>query len=207
MSLFRDRLDAGRKLAEKLAPYGGQKNTIVIGLPRGGVVTASAVAKNLVLPLDIIVPRKIGHPFNPEYALGAISEKGTPTSDFPLTNEIQKIIEEEKQEIARRIKLYRKGLPSRNLKDKTVILVDDGIATGHTMLAALMTAKEEGAKEVIIATPVLPLENVSEVTSWCDRLVYLAAPADFFAISQFYDHFTQNSDEEVISLLKPQILG
>ena len=207
--IFKDRVDAGRKLAEKLLDHLNQKDTIVIGLPRGGVVVAFEVAKKLNLPLDIIISRKIGMPGQPEFAIGAITADGKEVFDqriiqsFGLERkDLEGIIEAEKEEILRRMKIYRPGRPALNLKNKTVILVDDGIATGMTMQATLLSARGLGAKKVIIAVPVIPQDQIRILEKFSDELVYLDAPVNFGAISVFYQEFAQVNDEQVIKLMQ-----
>ncbi len=207
--IFKDRADAGRKLAEKLLDHANQKDTIVIGLPRGGVVVAFEIAKKLRLPLDIIISRKIGMPGQPEFAVGAITADGKEVFDqrviqsFELERkDLESIIEAEKKEILRRMRVYRPGRPELNLKNKTVILVDDGIATGMTMQATLLSARGLGAKHVIIAVPVIPQDQIKVLQKFSDELVYLDAPVNFGAISVFYQDFPQVNDEQVIKLMQ-----
>jgi len=207
--VFKDRADAGRKLAEKLINHANQKDAIVIGLPRGGVVVAFEVAKNLNLPLDIIISRKIGMPGQPEFAIGAITADGKEVFDqriiqsFELERkDLEKIIEAEKKEILRRMRVYRPGRAALNLKNKTVILVDDGIATGMTMQATLLSARGLGAKRVIIAVPVIPQDQIKPLERLSDELIYLDAPVNFGAISIFYQDFSQVNDDQVIELMQ-----
>lgn len=207
--VFKNRQDAGEKLTAKLLSYQESSETIVIGLPRGGVEVAFWIAKNLKLPLDIIVPRKIGAPSNPEFAIGAVCEDGTVilneyTSELgEVTDDyIQREAEKERQEAQRRINLYRSGCLSLNLKDKAVILADDGIATGATMQAAISSAKDKGAKEIIIAIPVAPEDTLNQIKKNADKVICLFTPVFFDAVGSFYDDFGQVSDEEVISLMR-----
>ncbi|MFH1253804.1 MAG: phosphoribosyltransferase [bacterium] len=207
--VFKDRADAGKKLAEKLINHIDQNNTIVIGLPRGGVVVAFEVAKKLKLPLDIIVSRKIGMPGQPEFAVGAITADGKEVFDQRLIQsfelerkDLEKIIEAEKKETLRRMRVYRPGRAELNLKNKTVILVDDGVATGMTMQATLLSARGLGAKRVIIAVPVIPQDQIKGLARLSDELIYLDAPVNFGAISIFYQDFSQVNDEQVIKLMQ-----
>ncbi|MFA5075316.1 MAG: phosphoribosyltransferase family protein, partial [Candidatus Babeliales bacterium] len=156
--IFENREQAGELLSEKLKNYKDNKNAIVIGLARGGIITAEAIAKNLNLSLDIIAPRKISSPVDPELAIGAITQDGQAVLDKNLINSmgiaqsyIDKEIEKEKLEAQRRLKVYRAGKESLNLKNKIVILVDDGIATGSTIKAAIKYVKSQNAKNIIIA--------------------------------------------------------
>jgi putative phosphoribosyl transferase len=206
--LFKDRRDAGRKLAEKLIKYANQKDVVAIGLPRGGVVVAYEISKRLKLPLDIIASRKIGMPGQPEFALGAITADGNEVFDlrsiksFGLERgDLEKIIEAERREAQRRMTVYRPGRDPLNLKDKTVILVDDGIATGMTMQATYLSAKSYGAKKIIIAVPVIPRDQIKEFERLSEELVYLASPVNFGAIGLFYQDFAQVDDETVVRLM------
>lgn len=209
MLRFKDRVDAGKQLAQKLLHYKSNPNVLVVGLPRGGVVVAYEVARQLDAPLDIIVPRKIGMPANPELALGAITQEGEPVwneaviKSFHIHPEdLTDIIEQEKREAARRLSLYRKSRPPLDAKDKIVILIDDGIATGATMRAAIASLRAHGAKKIIIAVPVAPLDMIERIEQDADEVICLSVPRMFFGVGQFYDSFLQTSDEEVIALLK-----
>jgi putative phosphoribosyl transferase len=208
MTLFADRVDAGKRLAQDLKAH-VSNDAVVLAIPRGGVVVGYEVAKALVLSLDVIIPRKIGAPNNPELAIGAMTEDGTILLDDRLVdylNVSQEYIEEEseaqKAEIHRRLRLYRGAIPYPSLKGREVILIDDGIATGSTMKAALASVRKRGAKSVIIAIPVGPPSTIRELEKEADRVVCLHTPEAFYAIGQFYEDFTQTQDEEVIRLLK-----
>lgn len=205
---FADRQDAGKQLAEKLAAYKNHHNAIVIGLPRGGVIPAAEVAKELKLPLDILVPRKIGAPFNSELAVGAVTQDGQVVWNEELmknlnlsSHDLKDTIKKERAESNRRLSLYRKGRPSLILKDKLVIIVDDGIATGATMRAAISYAKEQGAGKIIAATPVATVDTLELIASEVDEVVSVKLPTTFLGINAFYDSFPQTSDDEVIALL------
>ncbi|MFZ0565765.1 MAG: phosphoribosyltransferase [Chlamydiales bacterium] len=209
--IFIDRVDAGRRLAVYLKEYAHNHGGIVIALPRGGVVVGYEVASELNLPLDIVCPRKIGAPLNPELAIGAVTETGESIFNEELVEDlgvskdfIEKAIETEKKEAARRLDHFRKGRPKRNLENKRVILVDDGLATGATMRAAIKTVRKENAKEIIMAIPVAPVDTISKLENEVDQIVCLATPPSFYAIGQFYDEFSQTTDEEVILLLEKQ---
>lgn len=206
--IFKDRRDAGRKLISKLAQFKNDPNVIVIGLPRGGVITASEIAQGLNLPLDLIVPRKIGAPYNPELAIGAITEDGEGIFDNKLISSlnvsqkyIDQEIEKEKEEAKRRIKEYRGDRPPLNLQNKIAILVDDGVATGSTMLAAIKSAKAKGAKKIIVAVPTTAQDSLKKIKKEVDEVVYLDAPFFFGAVGAFYEVFDQTIDEEVKSLM------
>jgi putative phosphoribosyl transferase len=206
--LFADRVDAGRRLVSALRGL-VEKEAIVLAIPRGGVIVGYEVAKGLELPLDVIIPRKIGAPSNPELAIGAMTEDGTVLLDERLIEQLQvsdyyikKETAAQKLEIQRRLKLYRGDLPYPSLANRDVIIVDDGIATGSTMKAALASVRKRGAKTVVVAIPVGPPSTITELKREADRVVCLHAPESFYAIGQFYGDFTQTLDEEVTRLLK-----
>ena len=208
MTYFTDRVDAGKRLASALKDFSG-KHGIVLAIPRGGVVVGFEIAKALSLPLDIIIPRKIGAPENPELAIGAVAEDGTAILDNQLIkylgvgNEYIEIeTKRQKHEIGRRLKLYRQDSSYPTLKGLDVIVVDDGIATGSTMKAALASVKNRGASSVTVAVPVGPPSTIEELGKIADRVICLYMPEYFQAIGEFYSDFSQTSDEEVIMLLK-----
>lgn len=195
-------------MARELVAYRNDKDAMVLGLPRGGVVTACEVAKSLDLPLDIVVPRKIGAPGNPEFAIGAIAEDGEPILEqayveMTCASEgyLQNVIGEERKEARRRLKLYRGRRPPLNLEDKTAILVDDGVATGATMRAAVESARAKGAEKVVVAVPVIAADTIPKLEKVADKVVYLDAPVDFGAVGRFFREFAQTTDEEVVKLL------
>jgi putative phosphoribosyl transferase len=206
--IFRDRQDGGQQLAQALLKYRNFPDTVVLGLPRGGVVTAFEVAKALHLPLDITCPRKIGAPFNPEYAIGAITETGEGVFHDDLLARlgvseqyIQQEVEKEKKQAQRRLSIFRKNRPKINLAGKTVIIVDDGLATGATMQAAIKSVKAEGAEKVVVAVPVAPSDTYEKIVNDVDEIIVLSTPSFFQAVGQFYQDFSQTEDEEVIKLL------
>jgi predicted phosphoribosyltransferase len=208
MAYFRDRVDAGKRLAAALTDFSG-KDAVVLAIPRGGVVVGYEIAAALDLPLDVIIPHKLGAPDNPELAVGAVAEDGSTVLDKQLIAYLgvdDRYIEEEKQrqreEIERRLKVYRQGMAPRELKGKDIIVVDDGIATGSTMKAALLSVKNQGAKSIAVAIPVGPPSTIDELKKLADHVVCLYTPEFFQAIGQFYDDFSQTNDEEVIELLK-----
>jgi putative phosphoribosyl transferase len=208
LKLFADRVEAGRRLASALAPF-ISKDAIVLAIPRGGVVVAFEVAHALGIPLDMIIPRKIGAPDNPELAIGAMTEDGPIILDDRLVsylkvteNYIKEESERQRLEIERRLRLYRGKTPYPSLKDREVIIVDDGIATGSTMKAALTSVRKRGAKTVTIAVPVGPPSTIKELKKEADRVVCLHTPESFYAIGQFYELFAQTNDDEVIKLFK-----
>lgn len=207
--MFTDRRDAGIQLAEKLKHYRDFKGVLVLALPRGGAVTGFEIARAIGAPLDVLIVRKIGFPGQPELAIGAISETGTVVLNQQIiyySGVPEKYIEDEisaqKEEIVRRIRLYRGGKPFEKLEGKTIILVDDGVATGATMKAAIATLKEEKIRRLIVAIPVSPLETADELRAMADEFVCLYTPSDFMAVGNYYRDFTQVTDEKVAEILK-----
>lgn len=204
---FKDRIDAGRQLAAALLNYKEAPKTIVIGLPRGGVVVAAEVAKTLCLPLDIVVPRKIGAPDNEELGIGALA------GDIVLLNQeiiamlsvphdyIERAAAKEKKEAERRLSLFRKGKPLQDFKGWTVLLVDDGIATGYTMRASIALLKKMKAGKIIAAVPVGPPDTIETLKNEANEVICLLTPSSFMAVGQFYEHFPQTEDAEVMELL------
>jgi putative phosphoribosyl transferase len=208
LAYFSNRIEAGRRLAESLKEFAGDGG-VVLAIPRGGVVLGYEIAQKLHLELDVIVPRKLGAPNNPELAIGAVAEDGTAILDDNLVaylgvNEeyIQQESERQKLEIKRRLKLYRQGAPPLSIKGRNVIVVDDGIATGSTMKAALASLRKQGVKKIVVSVPVGPPSTISELGRMADKVVCLYMPEYFEAIGQFYVDFSQTSDEEVIDLLR-----
>ncbi len=209
MIRFKDRIDGGKKLAVLLASYKNNPNAIVIGLVRGGMITADQVAQALNLPLDLIVPRKISAPSSPELAVGALTQEGTIVWNNSLLKQLgltiadlAENIEKEKKESVRRLHLYRDKRLPLNLKDKFVILVDDGIATGATMRAAIASARAQGAKKIIVAIPVSSRDALKKIEKEVDEVVCVTVPEVFWGVGGFYDIFDQTEDEEVIALMK-----
>lgn len=206
--MFYDRKDAGRQLVSCLEKYRNQPDTVVIGLPRGGVVTAYEVANDLGLPLDVIFPRKVGAPYSHELALGAVTETGEGAFNEGLIAQLgvsqqylQREIEKEKQVAQKRLEVYRKICPKISLKGKTVILIDDGLATGATMKAAIKSVKAEGVKFLVVAVPVSPPDTFYEIRGMADEAIAIETPSFFQAVGQFYEDFTPTEDEDVINLL------
>jgi predicted phosphoribosyltransferase len=207
--MFKDRKDAGLQLAGKLGAFAGQENVLVLALPRGGVVTGVEVARRLKASLDVLIVRKIGHPWQPELAAGAVSETGTVVynedvvSSLGVTKEyLRAEVARQKEEIARRIQLYRGGQKIAKLTGKTVILVDDGVATGATMKAAIETLKKEKIEKLIVAVPVAPPSTAAELRSMVDIFVCLEIPEDFMAVGSYFGDFTQVTDLDVVKLLE-----
>ncbi len=204
--VFSDRFEAGELLAKKLAIYQDDPETIVVALPRGGVPVAQVIAKMLHLPMDIFFVKKIPSPYNPEAAIGAISENGMEYINeraVAMLNVSRPYIDEQEAKILESIRqkraIYNK--PRLDIRGKRVILVDDGVATGASMYLAAKALKAEGAKEVIIAVPVAPPDSIALLKEAADGVVVLEVPVDFMAVGQFYRDFHQLSDEEVKELL------
>ena len=207
--MFHDRQDAGQKLALALSKYKEKKNTLILGLARGGVVVAYAVAKALTLPLNAIVLRKIGAPSNPELALGAIMENGEGIMNESIIRSLgvspsylSEEIEKEKALAKQRADLYRKYAPLPKIKDHTVILIDDGIATGASMLAAIQGMRFEKAGRIIVAAPVAATDAFRRIEKAADEVICLQVSLDFMAVGSYYENFRQTDDTEVMNLLK-----
>jgi len=207
--MFENRSDAGRRLSSRLQQYKGRHDVIVLALPRGGVVIGDEIAQAINAPLNVIIVRKIGFPGQPELAVGAVAESGSVVLNEDLMAEgrlsrdlLKREIDHQKDEIAKRVVLYRsgKGLPSLN--DTTVILVDDGVATGATIKAAISALKEEKVAKLVVALPVGPPETVGVLRRIVDELVCLETPFVFRAVGAYYYDFTQVSDDEVVSILR-----
>ncbi|MDD5772681.1 MAG: phosphoribosyltransferase family protein [bacterium] len=207
---FLDREEAGQMLGRALKKYKFNE-AIVLGIPRGGIIIAMEICKIINSHLDVVLTHKIGSPYNPEYAIGAVSESGRINfgdRDFSI-NEIEDAAiksEAEKQliNIRQRASYYRKILPKRELKNKTVIITDDGIATGATMKAALISAKNESPEKLIAALPVGPRDSIEEIALLCDEIICLRVPAFFGAVGAFYINFEQTTDEEILEILKEE---
>lgn len=205
---FHDRVDAGRALTRRLQQYAQTRHVLVLGLPRGGVVIAAEVAESLGAPLDVLVIRKLGVPGHEELAMGAIGPNGVRVvndeivRDLAITQrEIETVAREETKEQQRREALFRGGRPPLQLKGQTVILVDDGLATGATMLAAVKAARLLHAARVVVAVPVAAQSSIAAVRKEADEVVCVMTADPFVAVGNWYDEFDQTSDEEVIALL------
>lgn len=207
--MYKNREDAGMRLALKLMDY-KDENPLVIALPRGGVPVGYVIAKMLEAELDIIIVRKLGAPYNPELAIGAVVEGEPPQvvrnesiiEYLGVTREfIQDSIDAQNQEITRRQKLYREGRVVSSPANRTVILVDDGIATGATMKVAIKGIKAKNPKRLIVAVPVGPSDVIASLKEDADEVICLSVPAYMYAIGEHYQNFSQTTDEEVIALL------
>jgi predicted phosphoribosyltransferase len=206
--LFRDRADAGRLLAEKLARYAGRPDVVVLGLPRGGVVVAYEVARALAAPLDLFLVRKLGLPGHEELAMGAIA-----TGAVSVLNEqvvyglgvpeqvIKSVAAAELEELERRERLYRGDAPPLDLHDRTVILVDDGLATGSTMHAAVKALRQQAPARIVVAVPTAARETCDEFKAEVDEVICAITPEPFYAVGLWYEDFSQTTDDEVRELL------
>mgnify|MGYP001591094577 CR=1 FL=1 len=204
--LFEDRADAGRKLAGHLKRFAGHTDVNLFALPRGGVVVGAEVARVLGLPLDVIITRKIGAPENPEYAIGALAETGEmiwneEERSSHAASEVERVVDLEKQEMLRRIQTYRQGRPLPDLQGKTALIIDDGIATGLTMQAALAAARHQRASRVIIAVPHGAKDTLHDLRGKVDEIIALEEPLFYGSVGQYYVHFPQVADDEVLRLL------
>jgi len=205
--LFKNRTEAGQKLAELLSDYASE-DVIVYALPRGGVILGAEIARALNAPLDLIITRKIGHPSNPEYAVCALAEDGAPICN---QSELERLghpwLEEEKhkarEEIQRRREEYVGNPTQKDIKGKTAIIVDDGIATGLTMIASIEEMRLHEPKEIVVAIPIVPYLTSLKLEGMVDKVVYVEATRDFLgAVGAYYEDFTQVDDEEVKRILK-----
>ena len=205
---FANRTEAGRLLAEKLGEYADRSDVIVLGLPRGGVPVAYEVAERLRAPLDVFIVRKLGVPGFEELAAGAIASGGVRVLNqdvmraIPHAHEvIEAVAAKETAELERREELYREGRAAPQVRDRTVILVDDGLATGATMRAAVKGLRHSGAAKIVVAVPVGPPDTCREIKEVADEIICLSTPEFFQAVGQYYEDFSQNSDDDVRELL------
>ncbi|MEW5855634.1 MAG: phosphoribosyltransferase family protein, partial [Myxococcota bacterium] len=207
-TLFRDRVHAGVKLAEMLQHHAARTDVVVLGLPRGGVPVAAEVARRLGTPLDIFLVRKLGAPSRPELAVGALAADGVRVIHDELVQrlgitpeELAEVVRRESAELARRTRAYGAGPVAVDLREKTVIVVDDGLATGATMRAAVEALRLKGVSRVVVAAPVAAPEAVRRLREVADEVVVVEAPPNFRGVGAWYEDFTQTSDEEVQRLL------
>lgn len=204
---FADRRDAGHQLAERLLPLADER-PVVLGLPRGGVPVAREVALALGAPLDFLAVRKLGAPHNPEYGIGAIAEDGTRVIDPEAIavlgidgGVLDSIVARESAELERRVGAYRGERPPLEIADRTVIVVDDGVATGVTDAAALRAARRRGPRRLVLAVPVCAPDSARRLGEEAEEVVCLQAPALFLGVGQWYEDFSQVSDDEVVAVL------
>ncbi len=206
--MFRNREDAGHQLAQRLRDREFH-DPLVLAIPRGGVVTGAVLARELGADLDVVLSRKLRAPGQPELAIGAISEDGQVYLNHhakgfldTLTDYLARECRHQLAEIARRRKLFRAARPPARVAGRSAIVTDDGIATGATMVAALQAVRDQRPRELIAAVPVASPGRLAEVRRWCDDVVCLLAPDEFWAVGQFYADFTQVEDEEAVELLR-----
>ena len=210
--IFLNRFEAGKKLASKLLTtldLSPNSSFVVLAIPRGGMIIGSQLSSALKCSLDVIVTKKIGAPGNPELAIGAVGPIGEPVIDEALAarlgadeNYLKSKILNLKSELANRLKEYRGDKPTLDLKNKVVVITDDGVATGATMKAAIEILRQESPQKIVVAVPVIAKDALKEIESLADEVIYLEAPELFFAVGQFYQDFEQVTDEEVKELLK-----
>ena len=208
--MFASREEAGQRLGRYLKEEGVRAG-LVLGLPRGGVVVAAAVARVLLLPLEVVIVRKIGHPWHREFAVGALAENGIVVLDQAavgtnplIRGELNEIISEEEQRLhSYQAKFHRDGFP--NLAGKTVLVVDDGLATGATTEAAVLSVKKREARRIIVAAPVASTNAVERLRRVADEVRALLVDPDFDAVGRYYEVFSQTTDEEVLGLLKAEV--
>src|SRR3954451_16236378 len=205
---YHNRFDAGRRLATALTKYGGRPDVLVLALPRGGVPIGAEVARALHAALDVFIVRKLGVPSQPELAMGALASGGVRVIDpsvmqqFGVTEaELAAVAAAERQELERRERLYREGRPSPDVAGRTVILVDDGLATGATMKAAAMALQAQHPGRLIVAVPIAPPETCAALGALVDEVVCAATPEPFLSVGMWYEDFSETSDEEVRELL------
>ncbi|NWF62351.1 MAG: phosphoribosyltransferase [Fischerella sp.] len=210
--IFRDRTQAGQMLARKLSAYANRQDVIVVALPRGGVPVAFEVAKALNVPLDVCIVRKLGVPHHKELAMGAIAAGGVRVLNYDVVSwlgisskTIDEVAAKELRELQRRDRVYRGERPPLDVRNRTVILIDDGIATGSTMRAAIAILRQQQPQRIIVAVPVAPLETYRELQAEVDEVVCLLTPEPMNAIGLWYENFSQTTDEEVRELLAKQL--
>ena len=206
--IFRDRTDAGQRLAEALGAYANRADVLVLALPRGGVPVAAEVAQKLNVPLDALVVRKLGVPFHAELGMGAIASGGVKIVNKEVVDAlgidadaIETVARDEQRELERREKAYRGDVPPPKVEGKTVVLVDDGIATGSTMLAAIKAARQLKAAHIVVAVPTVAASTYEKMRVAADDVVALIVPEEFYAVGQWYENFAQTTDHEVRQFL------
>ena len=208
MQRFHDRREAGQLLARRLADYSNRDDVVVLALPRGGVPVAYEIARELKAPLDVFVVRKLGVPWQPELAMGAIAGRGTEVLNADVVTAynipphvIRAVAEREARELKRRLQEYRGDRPAPELHGRCVILVDDGLATGSTMRAAVEAIRQDQPQKIIVAVPVAAAETCREFENEVDQIICLHTPFGFAAVGRWYEDFSQTTDEEVRELL------
>ena len=198
--MFKDRIDAGKTLAMRLLEY-KDTDAVVFAIPRGGVVVGYEVARALNLKLDVVIPRKIGAPGNPELAIGAVVTRDHPMINQTLVSQLNISASYIEQEIERRRQLYLGGRPPHGVQGQVILLVDDGLATGYTALAAIRAVKQENPGKLVLAVPVAPRDTYELLKKEVDEIVCVEVHELFFAVGQFYEVFTQTTDAEVTEIL------
>jgi putative phosphoribosyl transferase len=208
MKRFVDRADAGRALAASLKEYAIDPDTIVLAIPRGGVPVAFEIAVTLEVRMDVLIVRKIGVPWNPEYAVGAVASDGIVVMDEAMMHQLgltpvgmAPIVRAELDELERRERLYRGDEPYPELEGHTVLLVDDGLATGSTMLAAIKAVRTRSPRRVVVAVPIASAEACADLDQAADRTICLETPDPFYGVGVWYEDFSETSDEQVLALL------
>lgn len=211
VQLFHDRKAAGSQLASRLLSYKNDDNSLILALPRGGLPVAAEIANQLHLPLDALLVRKLGVPGNKEFAMGAIAigditflDAATVAGLNISASEIEAVKQSELKELERRNAYYRQGRPAPVVSGTNIILVDDGIATGSTVKAALSAIRQQSPQTIILAVPVAPLSTIQALSTMVDHIVCLKTPEPFYSVGAWYEHFPQVSDEEALALLKQQ---
>jgi putative phosphoribosyl transferase len=206
---FRDRIEGAQALADALADYAGRTDLLVLGLPRGGVPVAAEVAKRLGAPLDLVIVRKLGAPGQEELAVGAIASGGGQVLNEALVRllhlseaALESIADREREELRRREQAYRGERPAPGMKDRCLLLVDDGLATGATMRAAVQAVRQAGPSRVVVAIPVAPPDTVAVLRREADEVVCVAMPEPFMSVGQWYLDFSQVSDQQVVEILR-----
>jgi putative phosphoribosyl transferase len=203
--MFADRIDAGRRVAARLKAYRDAPGTLVLGIPRGGVVVAAEVARELHLPLDIVLAAKVGAPGNAEFAVGALTADGellpNPGGGFS-PSQLDAIAGDARAKIARHLASLRADMPPATLENRTAIVVDDGLATGLTALAAVRYLRRKNVARIVLAVPVAARDSARLLEPEVDEFVAVEMPSDFFAVGQFYEFFGQTEDSEVYALLR-----
>ena len=209
MATFADRSEAGRRLAKELTEYGGRDDVVVLGLPRGGVPVAFEVAKELQVPMDVYVVRKLGVPGREELAMGAIASGGVRVLNEDVVGsmsisdeDIERVAEREREELERREQAYRGARPHIDLEGKVILLVDDGLATGATMTAAVRAVRTQDPQRVVVAAPTAPPDTCGEFEDLVDEIICLETPRFFMGVGGAYDDFSQTSNEEVREYLE-----
>ena len=214
MTFFRDRTDAGRQLGARLTAYAGRPNVVVLGLPRGGVPVAAAAGKVLGVPYDVLMVRKLGVPGHEELAMGAIAEGGISVLNLELIRSlsisnalVEQVSAREQTELARRARTFRGARLPPRVTGQTVILIDDGLATGASMEAAILALRNQEAARIVVAVPVGARETCARLSRVADEVVSVEMPEPFYAVGAWYDDFSQMTDDEVAThLAAPQVL-